>query len=217
MNSAYPEPGAMAIADVFVWDSQLETGIEEIDQQHRELVRLINMIGRMQVKGHSLDSFSRELLNVFDELASYVEYHFGFEETFMSRYFKDKDHCTTHRQGHADFSARIAEAKAAALEYPSSVAWRMLTFLSRWLLSHIIGADMHMARKIQAIQTGMCEEDATHAAEMTTGNINAYLLASMERLYECLSRRTHDLIELKYRYDQEIKKRRRAEDELRKH
>ena len=215
MSNNLPDSCGTMVADVFVWDSHLETGIPDIDQQHREMVRLINQMGRMQFAERPLESFSHELLHVLDELAACVEHHFGFEEAFMGRYYEDPDHCSTHSHGHADFNIRMAEARSAALNYPSSVACRMLTFLSRWLISHIIGTDMHMAKKILAIQAGMSEAEATCAADRAMSDTSAHMLASMDKLYEWLSRRTHDLVELKTRYDQEIIKRRRAEDDLR--
>jgi Hemerythrin HHE cation binding domain len=71
------------VADVFVWDSQFETGIAEIDRQHLKLVQLINRLGRILVVETEADSLTRALFSIFDELANYVEYHFKFEEELM--------------------------------------------------------------------------------------------------------------------------------------
>ena len=47
-------------SDIFVWGSQFETGIIELDRQHRHLVDLINSLGRILVS-EILESFEESL------------------------------------------------------------------------------------------------------------------------------------------------------------
>ena len=78
--------GRGVVSDIFVWDRQFETGIAEIDQQHRKLVQLINGLGRILAQESQPETFVRSLFRVFDELADYVEYHFEFEEELMAKF-----------------------------------------------------------------------------------------------------------------------------------
>ena len=60
----------------FVWSQIFETGIAEVDAQHRRLVELVNDLGEEIDRGDS-----RKLDFVLQELAQYTVYHFGSERT----------------------------------------------------------------------------------------------------------------------------------------
>jgi diguanylate cyclase (GGDEF)-like protein/hemerythrin-like metal-binding protein/PAS domain S-box-containing protein len=204
------------VADVFAWDRQFETGISEIDGQHRKLFQLINRLGQVLAIETSADSFIKSLFAVFDELADYVEYHFRFEEDLMSRYPGTGNHEADHKLAHADFVRHVSEARLAANDHPAEVTGRVLTFLSKWLMHHIVGTDMQMAKKIQALQSGLTEEEATRQAAMSMQDATGALLHAMNRLYDNLATRTLDLLDAKRSLDQEIAVRRQTEIELRK-
>jgi len=90
-----------------------------------------------------------------------------------------------------------------------------LTFLTKWLLTHILGTDMHMAKKILALQAGAPEDEASRIADSFMHNATEAILQAMDRLYENLSNQTRYLLEAKRRLDQEIEIRKLEEDELR--
>ena len=204
------------VADVFVWDIQFETGIAEIDRQHRKLVQLINRLGRILALEIDADTFVRSLFAVFDQLADYVEYHFGYEEELMGQLHSDHKHEASHRQAHADFIRQITEARAEANAHPAEVTGNMLTYLSKWLMTHIVGTDMRMAREMLAIQAGASEEEAKKQGRDFMTNATEALLHAMNRLYDGLARRTQDLLEAKRSLDREIAARKEIEFQLRK-
>ena len=204
------------LTDVFVWDRQFETGIPEIDRQHRKLVQLINTLGRMLFIETETEFFVKSLFRVFDELADYVDYHFRFEEDLIGRYNCDKEHGDTHKHAHADFIRQITEARGAAIDQPAEITGRTLTFLSKWLMTHIVGTDMRMAKKILAIQSGVPEEEATRQANSFMINTSETLLHAMSHLYDNLANRTQVLMDAKRSLDREIKIRKLRETDLRK-
>lgn len=212
-----PVKDSVGLTDVFVWNRQFETGIPEIDQQHRKLVQFINMLGRILVVDTETEFFVKSLFAVFDELTDYVDYHFKFEENLMGRFHCDKEHERTHKHAHADFILHITEARSAANDYPAEMTGRTLTFLSKWLMTHIVVTDMRMAKKILAIQSGVPEEEATQHANNLTGNTNEVLLQAMDHLYENLASRTQLLMDAKRNLDREIKIRKLRETDLRKY
>ena len=220
MNILYGGDGQSAVtksvSDVFIWDSQFETGLVEIDRQHRNLVRLINELGRILATETRVDAFIHALFGVFDELVSYAEYHFKFEEGLMGQYHCDAGHELEHKQAHTEFVQKITEARAAATERPVEVSGNMLTFLSKWLLTHIVGTDMRMAKEVLAIQSGLPEAEAEHLAGVFMGDTASALLHAMNRLYDGLARRTQDLLEAKRSLDQEADERGEVETQLRK-
>ena len=71
--------------EIFPWDTNFETGLELIDDQHRELVNILNRLAA------NLANLSGEVVlnEIFDELSAYADYHFATEEKVWSAYFKD--------------------------------------------------------------------------------------------------------------------------------
>lgn len=62
------------------WTPALEVGLEEMDRQHRQLVKILNELHQaMQAGGRQ-----RDLMRVMDELLQYTKYHFSTEERLMA-------------------------------------------------------------------------------------------------------------------------------------
>jgi hemerythrin-like metal-binding protein len=78
----------MAITtEIFPWNDNFNTGIDTIDEQHHQLVDLINMLAcnlEHQSDNHTMN-------NIFNELSAYADYHFRTEESIWSQYFMDDE------------------------------------------------------------------------------------------------------------------------------
>ena len=203
-----------SIADIFIWDKRFETGIPELDSQHRALVQLINSLGHILASESDVDGFEKALLDVFDELSAYIEYHFKFEERLMDTDLCDEQHALAHKRAHAEFVEYIANARVEAEQRPAEVSGRALIFLAKWLMTHIIGTDMHMARKVIAIRAGIPENIAAQQAASHAASGTETLLQAMDYLYDGLASRAHDLLVAKRSRDREIAERKLAEDQL---
>src|SRR6266581_2734076 len=198
--------------DIFAWSAKYRIGIAEVDQQHRKLVRLINTLARMHVG----DEDPEALLKVFDELASYAAYHFKAEETLMRGYEIDPDFESAHIAAHASFVRQAGEARDVAYLNPNEVTTQTLTFLSRWLIYHILGTDMRMANEIRGLEKGLAPAEARRQAIANMADTNDVLLGAMNELYENLAARTHDFLEANRQLRNEIEVNKRTEYELRK-
>lgn len=204
------------IADIFIWDKRFETGIPEIDSQHRTLVQLINSLGHILATETDSECFENALLEVFDELSAYIDYHFRFEENLMSDDLCDTRHKEAHKRAHAEFIQYISAARVEARQRPAEVSGRTLTFLSKWLITHIIGTDILMAQKILAVRSGAPGNIAEHQVGSHTASATGTLLQAMDYLYDCLANRAHDLLVAKRALDHEIATRKKNEEALRK-
>jgi hemerythrin len=118
------------------WTENLSVGIERMDDHHKKLVDLINML----FDAMSGDA-TRAVDTVLNDLVDYTRYHFGEEEKLLEAcaYPDLEEHRKIHR-------AMVAEVVAMRQKYnadPSSVtAAETLDFLSKWLMRHIIGKDL---------------------------------------------------------------------------
>ena len=79
--------------DIFPWDDNFNTGLPTVDEQHRNLVRLLNdLAGQVAFKSDDL-----VLDRLFDELADYTVYHFTSEEAIWREFLNDDEHEVAHR------------------------------------------------------------------------------------------------------------------------
>lgn len=79
------------------WDKRLETGIEEIDDQHMELFRRIDKLELALYSGMG----TSECLHLIKYLEDYVNEHFALEEKLM--YDAHYPLLTAHHQQHLEF------------------------------------------------------------------------------------------------------------------
>lgn len=118
------------------WDIRHSIGVDELDDHHRYLVLLLNIIYESFI--HDVPDW--DLAKIFDELTNYTEYHFGAEEALM------QDWCypgfDNHKALHDQFVKRLQEIQAGFLSKKSLVSFELLTFLNSWLLSHIQETDV---------------------------------------------------------------------------
>ncbi|HHY75901.1 MAG TPA: hemerythrin family protein [Firmicutes bacterium] len=115
------------------WSDQLSIGVEEIDNQHKELInRCADLLSAM-AKGKGKD----EVAGTLNFLTEYAVFHFNAEEKIM----KDNAYpgFAHHKQQHEYFTGKVAELKDRLnREGPtSSLAIQAQRLLSDWLVNHI--------------------------------------------------------------------------------
>lgn len=191
--------------EIFPWNENFETGISSIDDQHRMLVQLVNRLAGHLVHQADLTSMSA----IFDELARYAAYHFESEEAIWAQYLGADAWEASHRESHAKFVAELHRLKSEERHKPMDQVVRSVAgFLTRWLVSHILGSDMRLAKAVLAMQGGMSVVDAKARAESEMRSISAVLIEAILSMYDCLASRTMELTK-------EVNERKRAEQQLR--
>jgi diguanylate cyclase (GGDEF)-like protein/hemerythrin-like metal-binding protein len=191
----------------FHWDKHFETGLETVDQQHRELVSLINRFGELLTGADSVPF--EELENVFVKLTAYTQYHFQEEENMMVRERVDANHIIMHKQLHADFLQEVARTHEVALERHES-AGRLLKLLTYWLAFHILGTDQSMARQVAAIQSGQTPENVYLAEKEMKEGATEPLLVALNGLFQQVSERNRELLELNRTLEAKVEERTHA-------
>lgn len=68
------------------WRKDFETGIADVDHEHRELVDLINSLHEQTARGADRDAVSDFLGEVFARISA----HFALEETVMRKFSYDQ-------------------------------------------------------------------------------------------------------------------------------
>jgi hemerythrin-like metal-binding protein len=123
------------IHELVPWSERLSLGIPEVDEQHRELVRLLNAVHAVAQRGGTPQAVAVPLAGLLD----YTKRHFADEEALMARHhYAGLD---DHRKLHQSLVAGAVELHGACMNGETDAPTAALDFLKRWLVDHILGKD----------------------------------------------------------------------------
>lgn len=126
------------------WTSNLDTGIEVIDRQHKRIVEYINQLHDARL------TQNREVIGrIIDDTIDYTLSHFGFEEALIED--AGYEFVRPHRRVHELFIKRINEYKKR-FDDGENVMEELHSLLSRWLFNHILNDD---AAYVAAVKSSM--------------------------------------------------------------
>ena len=134
----------------FDWKPEFDTGIETVDQQHRQLVNLVNRLGTVVFDGNNFES---AIIPILTELAEYASTHFSDEESLMEDCGVDRRHIVHHQLQHSQFIDEVEKFFDLSATQQDPVE-TLRNFLSSWLVNHILEEDQSMARQIRLIRNG---------------------------------------------------------------
>jgi methyl-accepting chemotaxis protein len=113
------------------WTDDLNINIENIDDQHKQLVSLINELFTAMQK----NSDQNIIANVVDKLVDYTQYHFKSEEDIQRKYGYPE--LAAHKRIHVNFVNKVGEVAAQIKSGERIAAADIFAFLKDWLISHI--------------------------------------------------------------------------------
>jgi len=148
--------------EVLDWSENLVTGIPEIDEQHKRLVYLVNVLATNVANQPDINYLNY----IFTELAEYAMYHFQTEENVWHEFLAHDPWETRHRMEHKRFVSIMIRLEDVENSKPlGAVLEDILSFLTHWLKSHILESDKQLAKVVLAVQSGMSLEQAKLLAE----------------------------------------------------
>jgi hemerythrin len=129
------------------WTDDYIIGNEKIDEQHQNIVRLINQL--VDEKDISLNS---EIFHaVLNELVIYAYGHLTYEEGLLCDidypYFDD------HKTLHEDYLEQFSDYSLESLWREDGTPERMLDYLIVWWNNHILVEDMKYKPFLQKTKT----------------------------------------------------------------
>ncbi|MBF0629258.1 MAG: bacteriohemerythrin [Magnetococcales bacterium] len=173
--------------DIFPWDDNFNTCLPEIDNQHRNLVQLLNILA-----SHVAFNAETKILDkIFTELAEYAVYHFDTEEAIWREHLAGDPAEVEHQAIHRSFVQEISFLEASReSKLLSEVAEETLGFLARWLASHILESDRYLAYIVLALKDGLSLEPAKLRAKEQMGGATRALIDIILSIYSTLSSNT---------------------------
>ena len=133
------------------WTPELSVGVEEIDNQHKDLYRNVDLFFEHVKKGNG----NGNLANLLAYLDTYVTTHFSMEEKYMTRftvngcsYEGQKLHVAQHRAFMRDFTA----FKEEILENgpTSQLVVEFQKWIVNWLAGHLGKTDRGLGRFLRS-------------------------------------------------------------------
>lgn len=181
----------MEYFEIFPWDTNFETGLATVDEQHKILVEILNRLA-----AHLANRSSQVVLDkVFDELADYADYHFKTEEQIWHQQFSDDVWFTSHEETHDSFIQKVAALKKNDSDKPfDQIIHEVVSFLSQWLAAHILDTDKRMAIAVLAIEKGHSIDQAKQIANEEMSGSMRVLIETVLKMYDSLSSRSLELM-----------------------
>lgn len=135
---------------VLIWTKNLSVGVQDFDNDHKYLIRLINELDAM-VKGAGVNGTvdADELEFALHRLENYFLYHCLLEEKFMEAiaYPDLGEHALEHRYFCATVKEMITNSRSST---DPKHAHDAMNFMYTWLVNHINIADKQYGEFIQA-------------------------------------------------------------------
>lgn len=122
-----------------VWNSDLETGVELMDEEHQCLVAIYNELNAALMKGRA----HKKMNEILGSLIEYTQFHFIDEEKLMeeSNYVELPQHKNEHQQ----LILKVQRFKKKHDMDQERISKPVMKFLEFWLTKHIRGSDMEFA------------------------------------------------------------------------
>jgi diguanylate cyclase (GGDEF)-like protein/PAS domain S-box-containing protein/hemerythrin-like metal-binding protein len=189
---------------VIPWNVHFETGLDTIDEQHRQLVGRLNDLAMRLVEGRDQGCVNE----LFAVLLDHMGGHFSAEEAIWAAWLDDDEWVATHHGRHVGFISEVENLRSrTAGRAPDEIADVTLGFLTRWLPHHILADDQRLARMALAMREGLSRHEAARRADDEISGRFAVLSDSLLSMYETLSAHALTLMREKQR-------RQRAENDL---
>jgi hemerythrin len=128
-----------------VWGNILSVGVDEIDEDHRKLVSIFNILNHSVMK----DDSPEYLAAVLEELINCAVWHFSHEERLMLKYGYEESE--EHKAEHQELIKSAKELQQEVLQDDIPVAEEHVEFLERWLTEHIFTADMRLGSYLSQV------------------------------------------------------------------
>ncbi|WP_347987062.1 bacteriohemerythrin [Methylomonas sp. AM2-LC] len=163
------------------WNDQLMVGITSVDEQHKQLVTLINQLDEVVALGAD----QQTIIDTVNELVDYTIYHFQHEDELMLKANYNPDMLAKHREQHQEFADKMQAVQAEAKLNIRVISKDLLDFLVDWLCHHTLKTDKLMAISLnQGIDAAQIKFDHHQQYDILHSNLYSALRESEDRFKE---------------------------------
>jgi hemerythrin len=117
------------------WNQDLSVQVEQFDNQHKELVGLVNDLHDAMASGKGNTVLGKTLTKLID----YTKTHFAAEEKLMKQH--SYPGYLSHKMEHDTLTRKALEIKTTFDSGKMVMSVELMNFLKDWLTKHIKGVD----------------------------------------------------------------------------
>ena len=119
------------------WSEKFSVGVRELDQQHQQLIKLLNLL--ISTQG-TINTHSETISDTLMAMTRYAQAHFKAEESLMAAYgFPGLEE---QKIQHCDFRKKTVDFSTTITLGVEQVPDALLEYLADWLTHHILEVDM---------------------------------------------------------------------------
>ena len=123
--------------ETVIWSEKFSVGVRELDQQHQQLLQLLNRL----ISTQGTISVHPEMISeVLMEMTRYAQMHFKTEEKLMEIY--GYPGLKKQKVQHRNFRKKTVEFSTATNLGIDQIPDALLAYLTKWLTHHILEDDM---------------------------------------------------------------------------
>ena len=128
-----------------VWAHILSVEVDEIDEDHRKLINIFNILNHAITERESPDY----LAAVLEELINCTVWHFSHEERLMLKYGYEE--IAQHKAVHQELIKSAKELQEKILLAGNTIVDEDIEYLERWLTEHILTDDMRLGSYLSQV------------------------------------------------------------------
>lgn len=123
----------------YAWNDACSVGIQEVDEQHKVLLQLLDALHLAIRAGQGAES-----LAVLNQLVDYTRHHFTMEESLMR--VTNYPDFAPHKELHQNLMAQIHKVQDELAGGQLDLDGEMLQFVKIWLIQHINETDRRFGK-----------------------------------------------------------------------
>jgi len=128
------------------WHESYNIGVENVDQQHQELFRMVTNLQESLSK----PNLNKEIISTLIFLAKYTQQHFSDEEALMAGI--DYPEVERQKSLHRQMIKKVNDAIGGIKQRKPIDVFSFVDFLIDWLLNHIRQEDKKIGEYISQMQ-----------------------------------------------------------------
>ncbi|MBU8869642.1 MAG: bacteriohemerythrin [Gemmatimonadales bacterium] len=130
----------MALID---WTGEFSVGIKSLDEQHQNLVEIINKFDEARRRGKG----SKVMGQILNEILGYTQEHFAFEEKLLEK--TDFPGRKLHQSQHRQLLQKVERLQHDFLNEDRRITAETSELFDYWLTSHILKHDKEYSEHLQ--------------------------------------------------------------------
>lgn len=154
------------------WQKSYDTGIHEIDIQHRELLNYVNQLDDARKLNNRA-----EVKDVIEGMADYTISHFSFEEALMEQV--SYSYVGPHKHIHKTLVDKVGKF-TERFEAGEDIAEEFHGLLRRWLINHIQRDD---AAYVKAVKAHLGELENKDAEENNKEEKTSWISRTVKKFF----------------------------------